>query len=334
MSQFNSAKVPGSIDQVIQSSQLPPKSSKRSPSAHDGATSFHRTAPLTPPTPPNASLKIPRGEAMAARKRGSVDNFRQEHSSNRDQDWESRGSSMRSSRESEDTNDSYIKGDFTHTNTLTSPGTNRMDRNNTFTNFFSAEIFQIVLRNPTTAHRLLRFCQSRACGENMEFLQKVPIIPDRHLALTAEHIRMNANVFNQLERYNRLLDEMSSLLGTIHSTYTSADAHRQINLSHSQTKKVASDIRHAFQFTLPGLESIFIGAERQVENLLQSDIYPRFVKHRKYNSTHSCNTFRPFQFLLSISHKSRDFLKREIADPPVIHRSHGFRHCGTCRAQK
>lgn len=41
------------------------------------------------------------------------------------------------------------------------------------TDFFSSEVFHIVLHNPTTAHRFLRFCQSRACGENMEFLQKV-----------------------------------------------------------------------------------------------------------------------------------------------------------------
>jgi len=39
--------------------------------------------------------------------------------------------------------------------------------------FFSSEVFNIVIHNPTTAHRFLRFCQSRACGENMEFLQKV-----------------------------------------------------------------------------------------------------------------------------------------------------------------
>jgi hypothetical protein len=45
--------------------------------------------------------------------------------------------------------------------------------NGNITDFFSSEVFHIVLHNPTTAHRLLRFCQSRACGENMEFLQKV-----------------------------------------------------------------------------------------------------------------------------------------------------------------
>ena len=39
--------------------------------------------------------------------------------------------------------------------------------------FFSTEVFQIVLHNPTTAHRLLKFSQARMCGENMEFLEKV-----------------------------------------------------------------------------------------------------------------------------------------------------------------
>ncbi|PBP27107.1 hypothetical protein BUE80_DR001858 [Diplocarpon rosae] len=42
--------------------------------------------------------------------------------------------------------------------------------------FFSAEVFQMVLHNPTTAHRFLRFAQSRACEENLEFLQKRQLI--------------------------------------------------------------------------------------------------------------------------------------------------------------
>lgn len=38
---------------------------------------------------------------------------------------------------------------------------------------YSPEVFQVVLHNPTTAHRLLKFSQARMCGENMEFLEKV-----------------------------------------------------------------------------------------------------------------------------------------------------------------
>ena len=41
--------------------------------------------------------------------------------------------------------------------------------------FFSSEVFRIVLHNPATAHRLSKFCQARLCGENMEFLEKVII---------------------------------------------------------------------------------------------------------------------------------------------------------------
>lgn len=46
-------------------------------------------------------------------------------------------------------------------------------RNDGLADFFSSEVFQIVLHNPATAHRLLKFSQARMCGENMEFLEKV-----------------------------------------------------------------------------------------------------------------------------------------------------------------
>jgi hypothetical protein len=39
--------------------------------------------------------------------------------------------------------------------------------------FFSYSIFQTVLRNPTTAHQLLKFSEIRLCSENIEFLSKV-----------------------------------------------------------------------------------------------------------------------------------------------------------------
>jgi len=44
---------------------------------------------------------------------------------------------------------------------------------NTITDFFSPDVFRLVIHNPTTAYRFLKFCQSRNCGEAMDFLQKV-----------------------------------------------------------------------------------------------------------------------------------------------------------------
>lgn len=58
-------------------------------------------------------------------------------------------------------------------NTLIGSGYGGNGSGNQMVDFFSGEVFQIVIHNPTTAHRFLRFCQSRNCGENMEFLQKV-----------------------------------------------------------------------------------------------------------------------------------------------------------------
>lgn len=42
-----------------------------------------------------------------------------------------------------------------------------------FADFFGAEVFQLVLHNPTTAHQMLKFSRARFCGENLEFLEKV-----------------------------------------------------------------------------------------------------------------------------------------------------------------
>lgn len=52
----------------------------------------------------------------------------------------------------------------------------RLGTMSNLTDFFSSEVFHIVLHNPTTSHRLSKFCQSRACGENIEFLQRVSLI--------------------------------------------------------------------------------------------------------------------------------------------------------------
>ena len=39
--------------------------------------------------------------------------------------------------------------------------------------FFSQEVFQMVLHNPTTSHQLMKFSQSRFCAENIDFLDRV-----------------------------------------------------------------------------------------------------------------------------------------------------------------
>ncbi|APA06158.1 hypothetical protein sscle_01g009280 [Sclerotinia sclerotiorum 1980 UF-70] len=124
-----------------------------------------------------------------------------------------------------------------------------------FADFFSSEVFYIVLHNPTTAHRFLKFCQNRSCSENLEFLQKI-------------------------DEYNRLIDEATRLLSTIHSTFISSEAPRQINISSSHTRELSHDIKNATYNVLPGLQDIFNESQEQIEKLLASDLYPRFVRHQ------------------------------------------------------
>ncbi len=76
------------------------------------------------------------------------------------------------------------------------------------------------------------------------------------------------------------MDEVSRTLGDIHATYTAPDAPRQINISPYTAKAISADIKQVTQSILPSLETIFLDAQENIEKLLASDIYPRFVKHQ------------------------------------------------------
>ena len=44
------------------------------------------------------------------------------------------------------------------------------------TDFFSRDVIQIALHDPSISHQLLKFSQSQYCGENVDFLQKVQLL--------------------------------------------------------------------------------------------------------------------------------------------------------------
>lgn len=54
--------------------------------------------------------------------------------------------------------------------------------------FFSAEVFQVVLRNPAIAYQMLKFSRAHFCAENLEFLEKVrpPVTSSRCLDVETE----------------------------------------------------------------------------------------------------------------------------------------------------
>ncbi len=156
MSYFQGSEEVKSIDQVIQSGQSFAVPDEH-PRASDSNLSINRTAPLPPLLPTNTSHRNVQAISQA------VHNETRGNSPPRGMDTvSSRNASV---RQSEEGSASSRTGTGTTLNS-SGLGSNMAD-------FFSSEIFNIVIHNPTTAHRFLRFCQSRACGENMEFLQKV-----------------------------------------------------------------------------------------------------------------------------------------------------------------
>ncbi|KIW66816.1 hypothetical protein PV04_06110 [Phialophora macrospora] len=135
-----------------------------------------------------------------------------------------------------------------HTNLTTTSASRLPD-------FFAPEVFQVVLHNPTTSHQLLKFSQSRLCGENMAFLDKV-------------------------DKYNSLLNEVAKSMFEIHRDFISVNADNQINIPETLLIKVNRDLKTALASTLPKLETVFVDSQNEIERLVAMDIYPRFVRHQ------------------------------------------------------
>jgi hypothetical protein len=152
-----------SIDHVIQNGQLHPPQYEYQPNKNSHV-SINKTAPL-PPLQVKSSPQRERSGSL----RSSPQNQYEER--------------RLGSSGSELARDFAVPKKLPMRNVVESPSSsgsqdtaasqNRSLRISDLTDFFSPEVFHIVLQNPTTAHRFLRFCQSRACGETMEFLQKV-----------------------------------------------------------------------------------------------------------------------------------------------------------------
>ncbi|KAF2483818.1 hypothetical protein BDY17DRAFT_294483 [Neohortaea acidophila] len=118
--------------------------------------------------------------------------------------------------------------------------------------FFSHSVFRTALYNPIISHQLLKFCQARLCGENIEFLARV------HL-------------------YRQMLQHVSTAIAGIHADFFSPDSLTQINVPESVVVRVKSDIKSSMANAMPKLEGIFNSAQTDIEQLVYG-IYPSFVR--------------------------------------------------------
>lgn len=121
--------------------------------------------------------------------------------------------------------------------------------------FFSHATFQIVLANPTIAHQLLKYGESRLCGENLAFLARVA-------------------------RYHALLAEVSKSIYEIHKDFISSNAPSQINIAEQLLLRTNKEMKASLTSTLPALETVFVDAQADIERLVYTDLYPNFVRHQ------------------------------------------------------
>lgn len=96
----------------------------------------------------------------------------------------------------------------------------------------------------------------------------------------------------------------------------------QINLPENVVEQVNKNLKRLLSSTMPGMESIFLAAQNDIEKLVASDTYPRFVRHQmtlsatralatdksKYAGLGDC-------FVLT---------NPNIADNPIVYASDGF----------
>ena len=80
-------------------------------------------------------------------------------------------------------------------------------------------------------------------------------------------------------------------MSDMHRSFTSPEAPRQLNLAPNMMKRMNVDIKQTTLTTLPAMELIFSDAQEAIENILASDIYPRFVKHQMTMSAEQALSF-------------------------------------------
>ncbi|ORY57508.1 uncharacterized protein BCR38DRAFT_354455 [Pseudomassariella vexata] len=121
--------------------------------------------------------------------------------------------------------------------------------------FFGRAVFQVVLHNPTTAHQLQKFSETRFCSENVEFLGKV-------------------------EQYQKVLNDLAGIMTCIHKSYLADEAPRQVSVPSNLMKNVHGEMKSIVKTTLPAMESLFSDMQENIEQLVFTDVYPRFVRYQ------------------------------------------------------
>lgn len=108
----------------------------------------------------------------------------------------------------------------------------------------------------------------------------------------------------------------------LHYNFTAVEAPKQIGIQTTLLRKINADIKTATTSTLPSMENIFSQAQENVESILRSAVYPRFVKYQITNSaSKALATDRQKYQGLGDCFCLTDPAK---ADNPIVYASDGF----------
>ncbi|KAL1860291.1 hypothetical protein Daus18300_009346 [Diaporthe australafricana] len=163
--------------------------------------------------------------------------------------------------------------------------------------FFSSDIFQVVLHNPTTAYQLLKFSESRLCAENVEFLSKV-------------------------DEYRTTLNNLAGQMAFIHKQFISPGSAFQINVNGTLLKKAHKEMKTLISSAFPSMETVFTDLQDQIETLVFQDVYPRFVRHQMaLSATRALATDR---FKYQGLGDCFCLTNPRVADNPIVFASDGF----------
>ena len=144
----------------------------------------------------------------------------------------------------------------------------------------------------------------------------------RFVATSTSLFRLADTSIAQVDRYNALLDELMTVMTEIHHTYTSIEAPKQIGIPSAMLKRLNTEIKESTTNTIPTMEGTFGEAQENVEQILRSAVYPRFVKYQMTNNASQAlsQDRSKYQglgdcFCLTDPHK---------ADNPIVFASDGF----------
>ncbi|KAI1877675.1 hypothetical protein JX265_003683 [Neoarthrinium moseri] len=129
-----------------------------------------------------------------------------------------------------------------------------------FLDFLGKDAFQMAIENPSVIRHFIRYCEHQGCEENVDFLMKI-------------------------REYNSALNDMTSVLTSISTTYTAIGASIPLNLPPMVSRPLNADIKRIAHSIIPSLESVFFESKSHIENELAQDVFPGFVKSQLVNCT-------------------------------------------------